>query len=445
MYVYSVAWRHLKTRSISWVAILLIAAVVCLYLLIISVLEGFKAHYMDKLQGVLAHSTISVGDLAWGIQRPEKWAGEIEQLDPGIRGVTIGLETPAMAIFDQYRTIGTLRGIDFEREMKHGRLKDMLKVTESSPDGKGTMLVPAGDRIKEFGTHMQGGKELPGCIAGGAWRKSYGLKVGDRVTFVFTSEETDKEDGVPRSIAFAIIGFFETENPYLETGAYVDRKFLAKEMNCAGLAKTLYVWLKEPNRADLDALKARMKSTIQAAIVREGNEYADHVQMVQVETWKEKDNKFYEAITRENLMMRVIMGIFLALVAFIVFLIFGRLVAEKIRDIGALRAMGATPAGICACFLVQGLFLGSLGLIVGLWKSFLVINNINSLADFIFWLLGIRIFPTDSFGVDAIPAVTLPIDVVVISVLTILAAVLGALLPAWRAARLNPVECLRHE
>src|SRR5690349_8530508 len=103
MYVLTVAWRHLRTRSISWVAIALISVVVLLYLLVISVLEGMKDHYMDKLQGVMAHATISIADLSWGIQKPKEWSEEIKKLDPGIRGVTVGLESPAMAVFDKYR------------------------------------------------------------------------------------------------------------------------------------------------------------------------------------------------------------------------------------------------------------------------------------------------------------------------------------------------------
>lgn len=425
MYVFSVAFRHLRTRSISWVAVCLIGVVVLLYLLIISVLEGFKEHYMDKLQSVMAHSTVSVGDLAWGIQKPKEWSEELSKVDPGIRGVTMGLESPAMAIFDEYRTVGTMRGIDLDRELQHGRLKEMLKPQD----------------IKEFGTHVQGGKELPGCIVGGAWRKSYGLKVGDRVTFVFTPEETATEDAVPRSIAFAIIGFYEGRNPYLETGAYLDRKFLADKMRVNGMCKTLFVWLKDPNRPDIGELKVKLREKMQEMIQRDTPDFAANAVMVQVETWKEKDNKFYEAITRENLIMRFIMAIFLALVAFIIFLIFGRLVAEKVRDIGALRALGATPAGVSACFLVQGLFVGLLGLSVGLVLAYFTITNVNGIAR----LFGINLFPTDSFGVEAIPTVTLPADLIMISVLTVLSAVIGALLPAWRAARLNPVECLRHE
>src|SRR5207253_3062690 len=139
MYVISIAARHLKTRSITWIAVALIATIVLLYLLIISVLEGFKMHYMDKLQSILAHATITVGQTADGIAKPEAWAAEIAGAAPGIKGVTVGLETPVMAQFDTARTVGTLRGVDLDRELQFGRLKEILRPHD----------------IVEFGLHEQ--------------------------------------------------------------------------------------------------------------------------------------------------------------------------------------------------------------------------------------------------------------------------------------------------
>jgi len=422
VYVLTIALRHLRARSITWVATALIAVSVWLYLLVISVLEGFKEHYMDKLQSIHAHITVSVGEFAWGIQKPEEWAAAVAQAAPGIRGVTIGLESPAMAIFDTARTVGTMRGVDLEPELRTGRLKELLRPLQLR------------ETLHEFGLHERGGpKPLPGCIVGGAWRKAYRLRVGDQVTFLLSDE-----DGQPRSQPFYILGFFEGKNPYLETGAYVGRKTLAKMLHVEGMAKTLFVWLEDPNRPDLQAVQSKIQD-LMAEILRRDD--PKHVEALEVETWQQKDNEFYKAITRENVIMRFIMGVFLALLAFIIYLIFGRLVAEKVRDIGALRALGATRLGVCGCFLAQGLLVGLAGLALGLLISFFFIRNVNPIAR---WF-GLDLFPTESFGVDKIPAVTLPYDVTLISCLTVVAAVLGALLPAWWAARLDPVECLRHE
>src|SRR5204863_461754 len=119
-----------------------------------------------------------------------------------------------------------------------------------------------------------------------------------------------------------------------------------------------------------------------------------------VDTWQDKDNKFYQAITSENMMMRIIMCVFLALLAFVMYLIFGRLVAEKVRDVGALRAMGATPSGIRACFLAQAFFIGAIGLTIGFIGSYLLISNLNGIVEFLAVSAHIDLFPGEAFGHD---------------------------------------------
>ena len=342
------------------------------------------------------------------------------------------------------------------------------------------------------------------CIVGGAWRKAFNLKRNDRITFIFT-DDSDQAN----TIAYNIIGFYEGKNPFLENGAFVDRKVLADQMKVTGRAKTLYLWLNEPNRADLRQFKERVREKMREILSKDDQrltgevltvlkasdpklaetialavgpdkakadatigllngrdgatadkalevlrakderlaekliEILNHEQRankVHVETWQEKDNNFYEAVTRENLMMRGIMGVFLALTAFILFLIFGRLVAEKVRDIGALRALGASPGGILKSFLIQGFFIGALGVFLGLGMAELILRNMNEIP-----FIRDNVYPDEAFAVSRIPYVTLNYDRFLIVGLTIFSALAGAFFPAWRASRLNPVECLRHE
>jgi ABC-type lipoprotein release transport system permease subunit len=484
VYTYSIAARYMLKRPISYVAILLVAFVVMMYLMVISVLEGFKDNFMDKIQNIEAHVTIDIGKYAGGIAHPEQWADEIAHMEPGIKGVTLGIETPAMAIFPKDRTIGTLRGIDLDRELKIGRLNEILDPKD----------------LTEFGVQEFNKRKYNGCIVGGAWKSQFHLKKNDRVTFIF-SDDSDKAN----TKTYNVIGFYEGKNPYLENGAFIDRKVLADELSVSGRAKTLYVWLNEPNRPDLAAVKDRLKKKMEQIVLRdeeklvvellaalkagdpklverivpvfnpdkavaiaaigplngrdaavtdkaldvlrakdehlaerliEGLNRENRASKVNVETWQEKDGNFYDMVTRENLMMRSIMGVFLALIAFILFLIFGRLVAEKVRDIGALRALGASPGGIMKCFLIQGFFIGAIGVVLGLAMAEVFLRNMNEIA----WFR--NIYPKDS---DLIPYVTLSIDRYLIVGLTLFSALAGAFFPAWRASRLNPVECLRHE
>lgn len=420
MYVIPVAFRFLRKRPISWMAAAITMLIVILYLLIISVMEGFKALHMDSLQSVQAHMTVQAGSIARGMWHPEKWAEEVAAVE-GVKGVTIGLEIPAIAIFDESRTIGALRGVDLDRELALGRMRELISPKD----------------LSEFGVHDVGGKTLRGCIVGGMWKRRHNLKTGDHVTFLFTDEEGD-----PRPVAFRIVGFFEGKDPYYENAAFVDRAFLAEKLGIPGQAKTLSVWVAgDPDRPDLDEIRSKVKGTVDAAMARDVPHLKQLREVLEVETWREKGDNWYQAITRENQIMRFIMGIFLVFVVIIIMLILSRMVAEKVRDIGVLRAMGATPRGILALFLVQGLSITLAGLAVGLPLAVLLTRNLNELEK----AFQVNIFPKAAFLIETIPSRLLPQDVVLIVVLTLGAGFLGALYPAWKASRLDPVECLRHE
>ena len=422
MYTFTVAWRYLRRRAISYVAVVLVMTVVIMYMVNISVLEGFKHHYMDKIQSIMSHITVDVGKLAWGIERPDVWPAELAKVDPDIRGITVSLETPAMALFPSGRTIGPLRGVNLQGEFKYGRLKETL-----TPDSL--------KELTGFGVHEVNGRKFNGCIVGGAWRREFDLQVGDRILFLFTN---DSDDPAPQMVNFYVIGFFEGKNPYLEQSAYVDLKVLADYVGVPGRAKSMHIWLEHPNRADLASVKEKVARKMHEILIAHHPEIAPRLT---VETWQEKDNNFYEAITRENWMMRVIMSLFLMLTAFILFLIFSRLVAEKIRDIGALRALGASPAGIRRCFLLQGIIVGVLGLLLGLILSEVLLREMNPILKW--W--GVSLFSKESLAAGEIPYRTLSFDRWLISAVTLFSAWMGALIPALVASWKNPVECLRHE
>jgi len=135
------------------------------------------------------------------------------------------------------------------------------------------------------------------------------------------------------------------------------------------------------------------------------------------------------------------MFVFLMLTAFIFFLIFGRLVAEKVRDIGALRALGASPAGIRNCFLMQGLFIAAVGTILGLGLAEGILHGMNPALK----AFNLKLFAEESLAAGEIPYAILSFDRMLITGLTLFMGWVGAFFPAWSASRKNPVECLRHE
>jgi lipoprotein-releasing system permease protein len=120
-------------------------------------------------------------------------------------------------------------------------------------------------------------------------------------------------------------------------------------------------------------------------------------------------------------------------------------VVRKTREIGLLGAMGGRARAVALSFCVQGLVIGVAGTAVGLAGGFALLHWRNALVHLIArFTMGEATF-VKFYQFSDLPAHTAPRDVVLIVVLSILASTLAGLIPAWRAAKLKPVEALRSE
>ena len=162
-------------------------------------------------------------------------------------------------------------------------------------------------------------------------------------------------------------------------------------------------------------------------------------------TWLETNAEFQSIVTFEQNMIFFLMAFIVLVATFSITISLLMSVLRKTREIGLLAAMGGGAREVALCFCAQGLFLGTVGTGLGLALGFTLLHYRDHIVHFVARLTVGQATFEKFYQFSALPAHTVTRDVVFIIVFSILASTLAGLIPAWRAARLKPVEALRSE
>ncbi|MBY0262762.1 MAG: FtsX-like permease family protein, partial [Phycisphaerales bacterium] len=164
-----------------------------------------------------------------------------------------------------------------------------------------------------------------------------------------------------------------------------------------------------------------------------------------ISTWERSLSTFIGAVKKETAMV-VGMLLFMSLVcAVLILCIFWAMVSEKTKDIGILRAVGASRGGVAWLWLRYGLVIGVVGAALGLGLGSLIVVNINPIHEWMGERLGISIWDPSVYYFPTIPNIVERNKAMLVVVSAIVCAVLGALIPALKAAFMDPVRALRFE
>ncbi len=164
-----------------------------------------------------------------------------------------------------------------------------------------------------------------------------------------------------------------------------------------------------------------------------------------VQTWRDKQGPLLAAAQLETNILNVLLFLIIAVAGFGILAIFFMIVVEKTRDIGILKSLGASSRGIMGIFLGYGLSLGIVGSGGGLVIGLLFVAYINDIADALGRVTGQEVFDPSIYYFQSIPTIVEPFTLAWIVTGAMLIAVLASVLPAFRAAKLHPVEALRYE
>lgn len=166
---------------------------------------------------------------------------------------------------------------------------------------------------------------------------------------------------------------------------------------------------------------------------------------LQVQTWKSRHGTMIGAIEKEIGLMLFLFGIISLTAVFLVLAIFWAMVSEKTKDIGVLRAIGASRRGVAGLWLSYGLAIGLVGAILGGIAALLIVGNINPIHEWLGRQFGLVVWDPQIYYFSRIPSDMDPIRATIVLVGGVLSSVAGALVPALKAAYMDPVRSLRFE
>lgn len=390
-------------------------------IVVISVMTGFDRELQRVVLGFEPHITISNGQLL------ENWRDVLPKVEktPGVIAAAPFVQGPVLAEHEGRVFTPTMRGINLEAEQK---IVDLRK----------TII------------HGTADMESDTVVLGVGLADSLGVGIGDKITVYAPGningiiEELRREQDDPgakkKTLAelkdtivlpseLRVIGIFESGRNIYDAGVMIVPLFVAQELYILGDAvHGISVKTTSPDAAE--SVKQALNPQLENAFA---------------ETWFDKNHDRFDAVRLERHVMFIILMFLVVIAAFGITSTLITVTVQKRREIGILKALGANTAQIVWVFLSQGMFVGFFGNLTGLIAGMTLITYRNPFKNWLSDKIGIEIFPSSIYELNGIPAEVVPRDVAIICISAFFICSLAALIPAYAAARLDPVKALRYE
>ena len=388
--------------SISLVAVMLgVAALV----IVMSVMNGFRAELFDKTVGLNGHAVIQ----GYGGRLPD-WREIMAaaQKTPGVTSATPMIEQPLMASHD-----GRVEGVSV-RGMRVQDIRANATLQSKVLSGDLKAVVPGSGNI----------------ALGARLAEALGAQVGGEISLISPAGQTTPFGTVPRIVSYRVAAIFEV-------GIYdYDKVFVLMPIEDAQTLLLLgdSVGMVEVQTSDPDNV-AKILSPLLPKI---GDKAV-------VTDWRQMNAALFEALAVERVAMFVVLSIITLVAVFNILSSLIMLVRAKTRDIAILRTMGAARSAMLRIFVLVGVTIGALGTVAGLMLGFIFLFFRQSVVNFVQLVTGQNLWDPSIRFLTELPSKTDPFEVIGIVAMALLFSFLATLYPAFKAANTDPVQVLRYE
>jgi lipoprotein-releasing system permease protein len=297
-------------------------------------------------------------------------------------------------------------------------------------------ILPAHEKtVNDINQHMISGSL--GALEAGSYRvllgeqlaDKLGVERGDNVMLIAPKGRLTAAGFLPRLRRFEVVGVFDSGvHQFDSVLAYIHLQD----------AQKVYQFKKS-----VASLRLKLSDITIAPRVR--RELSNTVSDVSLYDWTTSHGSLFRALALEKRIMFIVLTLIVMVAAFNIVSALVTMVRNKRSEIAILRAMGATCGNITRIFLMQGIFIGGGGVLLGLACGLPLASNIGTVVAWLEKQLGFSLFPGDVYQLGKVPSDIVVSDVLVVAVMTFTISLLAAAWPAWRSGRLPPAESLRHE
>ena len=406
-----IAGRYLRTKRresfisiIAGISFLGIMLGVATLVVVMAVMNGFRADLLDRILGVNGHATIRPYETRF-IDR-DVLAEQLQKVEGVVLATPLVDGQAMLSSGDAARGV-LLRGLPVEKLQALPSLKDNVI------DGSLAALAQ------------------PKTIAVGArLAERYGFKVGQKISLISPRGTVTPFGTAPRLRQFKLVAIFRVGlSEYDLNFTFASIETASSFFGFGAHQGAIDVLIDDPDLIDMRAPQLRAAA-------------GDDTYLTD---WKQTNRTLAGALEVERNVMFIILTMILLVAALNIVSGLVMLVRDKGRDIAVLRSMGASRGMVLRIFFITGASIGVVGTLAGLIAGILLSTYVEEIRQFLIWTTGANLFPAEIYFLERMPSRILLQDVVQIALMALTLSFLSTLYPAWRAASQEPVELLRNE
>ncbi|VAW04992.1 Lipoprotein releasing system transmembrane protein LolC/LolE [hydrothermal vent metagenome] len=410
-----VAMRYLKIRSnegfvtlVALFSLLGIAIGVMVLIVTMSVMNGFREELLSKVIGFNGHMLYQPA--GGRMDDYDDAVARLKQIDNVVKVLPI-IEGNALATFGSYSVPALVRGV------RADDLKQMTLISENIRSGT----------LDDYG---QGENDI---IIGQRLADKYNLSLGDLVTLVTPRGRVTPFGTVPRIASYQIRAVFEVgEYNYDTSYFFMPLKQAQNYFQYGDQAGALEIILTHPDM--ITEMFAEVQEVTRQ--IGSGGRLID---------WRILNQSFFNALQVERNVMFIILSFIILVAVFNIISTMIMMVKNKTRDVAILRTMGVTSGSIMRIFFIVGSCIGVIGTLLGTLAGLSIAYNVQPIMDFIERTTGLSLWEGEVRFLSEVPSIVETQEVMIVVFVALGLSFFATLLPAWRAAKLDPVKSLRYE